>query len=181
MKILIVEDDGKFKTLNGLPTDIPKGAVLPFAMSAIPEGWLKCNGAAISRTVYNNLFSLIGTTYGAGDGSTTYNLPDLRGEFVRGWDDSRGVDTSRTLGTNQGSANLSHAHTITDPKHTHVVTLTSGAAGSSVGNNVSAGLSNNLSAVVNTMSSVATGITINNSGDTESRPRNVALMYCIKY
>jgi microcystin-dependent protein len=66
-----------------------------------PAGWLKANGVAISRTTYAALFGALGTLYGAGDGSTTFNLPDLRGEFIRGFDDGRGVDPARSLGTKQ--------------------------------------------------------------------------------
>lgn len=55
------------------------GTVLPFAGEAAPNGWLLCYGQAISRTTYSTLFGIIGTTYGTGDGSTTFNLPDLRG------------------------------------------------------------------------------------------------------
>ena len=73
------------------------GTVTFFARSSAPTGWLKCNGAAIGRTDYEDLFDSIGTTYGTGDGSTTFNLPDLRGEFVRCWDDGRGVDSGRSL------------------------------------------------------------------------------------
>ena len=79
-------------------------AVLYFAGQTAPVGWLKANGAAVSRTAYAALFAAIGTTYGAGDGSTTFNLPDLRGEFMRGWDDGRGIDHGRVLGSAQGDA-----------------------------------------------------------------------------
>jgi phage-related tail fiber protein len=92
-KINGVEFDGS--------TDInatPAGAVQFFAMSTAPVGWVKANGAAVSRALYANLFAAIGTTFGAGDGENTFNLPDLRGEFLRGWDDGRGVDSGRTLG-----------------------------------------------------------------------------------
>ena len=64
-----------------------------------PSGYLKCNGAAVSRTTYADLFAEIGTAFGAGDGSSTFNVPDFRGEFVRGWDDSRGVDSGRNFAT----------------------------------------------------------------------------------
>ena len=80
---------------------LPAGAVQSFAMSTAPSGWLDCDGSAVSRTTYSNLFSAIGTTFGTGDGSTTFNVPDLRGEFIRGWDDGRGVDSGRTFGTAQ--------------------------------------------------------------------------------
>ena len=68
--------------LGGAPT----GAVFPVAHSTVPSGYLECNGAAVSRSTYANLFGVLSTSYGAGDGSSTFNLPDLRGEFIRGWD-----------------------------------------------------------------------------------------------
>lgn len=77
------------------------GAVAFFARSTAPVGYLKANGAAVSRTAYSALFASVGTTFGAGDGATTFNLPDLRGEFLRGWDDGRGVDTGRVFGSAQ--------------------------------------------------------------------------------
>ena len=80
---------------------VPTGAFVFFAMNTPPTGWLKANGAAISRTTYSALFDAIGTTFGAGDGSTTFNLPDMRGEFPRGWDDGRGVDSGRSFGSAQ--------------------------------------------------------------------------------
>lgn len=83
---------------------VPTGAIAYFAHATVPFGWLKANGAAVSRTVYANLFALIGATYGAGDGRTTFNLPDLRGEFLRSWDDGRGIDSGRVLGSAQSDA-----------------------------------------------------------------------------
>lgn len=83
----------------GQPGDIKYSA-----RSTAPAGWLKANGAAVSRTAYSALFLAIGTTFGAGDGVNTFNLPDLRGEFIRGWDDGRGVDAGRAFGSAQGDA-----------------------------------------------------------------------------
>jgi len=80
---------------------MPAGSVIHVAMDTAPNGYLKANGAAISRTTYDKLFTAIGTRFGSGDGSTTFNLPDLRGEFIRGWDDSKGVDASRAIGSSQ--------------------------------------------------------------------------------
>lgn len=80
------------------------GQVAFFPMSSAPSGWLKANGAEVSRTAYAALFARIGTTFGVGDGSTTFKLPDLRGEFLRGLDDGRGVDVSRALGSAQADA-----------------------------------------------------------------------------
>ncbi|WP_432728572.1 phage tail protein [Variovorax sp. W6] len=98
------------------------GMVCYFAQATPPTGYLKRNGAAVSRTTYARLFAKIGTTYGAGDGSTTFNLPDGRGVFDRGLDDGRGLDPGRTLGSYQDSANLSHAHGVVDPGHAHAIT-----------------------------------------------------------
>ena len=89
---------------------VPSGTVLYFAGSRAPAGWLKANGAAVSRTAYAALFAAIGTTYGAGDFLNTFNLPDLRGEFIRGWDDGRGVDAGRVFGSAQAHALQSHQH-----------------------------------------------------------------------
>ena len=80
------------------------GEVAFFARQSPPSGWLKANGAAVSRTTYDALFAAIGTIFGAGDGRTTFNLPDLRGEFLRGLDDGRNIDGGRRLGTAQGDA-----------------------------------------------------------------------------
>lgn len=65
-------------------TNLPIGTVLPFSGNSIPSGYLVCNGSAISRTTYADLFAVIGTTYGAGDGSTTFNLPNLTDKFIQG-------------------------------------------------------------------------------------------------
>lgn len=80
------------------------GQIAYSAAGVIPTGWLECNGAAISRATYGTLFAVIGTNYGAGDGATTFNLPDLRGEFLRGADRGRGVDAGRAIGSAQGDA-----------------------------------------------------------------------------
>ena len=89
----------------------PAGAIQFFAMETAPVGWLKANGAEVSRTLYANLFAAIGTTFGAGDEKTTFNLPDLRGEFLRGWDDGRAIDDGRILGSWQIGTPISHDDT----------------------------------------------------------------------
>ena len=110
-KYLSMRNDGELRydgkrllNVDDLAGMIPSGAVMYFAGQTAPAGWLKANGAAVSRTLYAALFQAVGTTYGAGDGRTTFNLPDLRGEFVRGWDDGRGIDSRRALGSGQSDA-----------------------------------------------------------------------------
>ncbi len=98
-----------------------RGTIYANSLNTPRPGSLACDGTAVSRTTYAALFALIGTTWGAGDGSTTFNLPDLRGEFLRGIDNGRGVDTSRGFATAQTSQNASHAHGVNDPGHAHSV------------------------------------------------------------
>lgn len=89
----------------------PVGTIGMFATTTAPSGWLKCNGAIISRTAYSRLYQEINVLYGSGDGSTTFALPDLRGVFMRGLDSGRGIDTNRSLATTTPQAfNYSHIH-----------------------------------------------------------------------
>jgi microcystin-dependent protein len=162
----------------------PSGSIIWYAANAAPTGYLKANGALISRTTYANLFAAIGTTFGVGDGSTTFAVPDLRGEFARGWDDARGVDSGRAFGSAQAQDYKSHNHSINDPGHSH----DSGVGGFfAVG---TTGVSTNLQVstaaasqgqFVSTTGSNFTGITIQNNGGTETRPRNIALLAIIKF
>jgi microcystin-dependent protein len=97
---------------------VPAGVVLPYAGSAVPTGYLLCNGAAVSRTTYAALFTAIGTTFGAGDGSTTFNLPDVRGRFILGVAAS---GTGSSLGAVGGSIDHTHSNpsTASGGSHTH--------------------------------------------------------------
>jgi microcystin-dependent protein len=113
-------DDIRFDLQAAMGLDAA-GQVAFFPMSVPPAGWLKLNGAAISRTTYARLFARIGTIGGVGDGSTTFNLPDARGEFLRAWDDGRALDSGRAIGTVQTGLILSHNHGLNDPGHAHGV------------------------------------------------------------
>ena len=209
------------------------GMVAHFATSAAPTGWLKANGAAISRTAYAALFAAIGTTFGVGDGFNTFNLPDLRGEFVRGLDDGRGVDSGRGLGTAQAGQNAAHTHAGTSDgagSHAHTGTVASGGdhnhaastgpAGAHThqvvegavyggggpyasGDDMTSGIANysttsaasdhTHSVTVNNGGTHAHGLTVDavgshqhtfttgSTGGSEARPRNIALLACIKY
>lgn len=106
---------------------VPPGATMTFAGSTIPTGWLECDGSAVSRTTYADLFSAIGTTWGAGDGSTTFNLPDKRGRVSIGAGTGSGL-TARTLGNTGGFE--THTLTTTEmPSHTHTIRGGTNAAG----------------------------------------------------
>ena len=123
-------------------TGMPLGAITAYATNGVPAGWLLCNGQAVSRTTYAGLFTAIGTIYGVGDGTTTFNVPDLRDEFIRGLGagvlgtkyvasfashthgvaiTSGNVSADHTHGFSTGgmSANATHGHTLTDNGHDH--------------------------------------------------------------
>jgi microcystin-dependent protein len=172
------------KTNNSL---IPSGAIMAFAMNGAPTGWLAANGTAVSRTTYSNLFSTIGTTYGAGDGSTTFNLPNLSGIFVRGSGSQtiEGVSYSRSFSTTQNDA----LQNITG----RVATFANGA---SLGGNWHVEPQNATGSFYTTSSSgsMTTGGGGAGAGylhvdfdasrvaraSTETRPANIAFLYCIK-
>lgn len=160
--------------------------VVFFPSTSAPVGFLKANGAAISRTAYAALYAVIGTNYGNGDGSTTFNLPDLRGEFLRGWDDGRGVDSGRALHSSQGSQNLSHNHSASASNagaHTHTMTFKNDRS-SGEGNAVfgdEAYYSGDASQTTSSAGDHTHTISIGASGGNEARPRNIALLACIKY
>lgn len=141
----------------------PAGAICFVCQSSAPTGWIKANGAAVSRTTYSGLFSAIGTTFGVGDGSTTFNVPDMRGYFPRGWVDNGSVDSGRAFGSTQADAFASHTHTVT------AVTYT--------------GYDDVIDTVSNYASTDASQKTFNSgsTGGTETRPKNVALLACIKF
>ena len=160
------------------------GEVAFFARTTPPSGWLKANGAAVSRTTYAALFAAIGTTFGDGDGRTTFNLPDLRGEFIRGVDDGRNVDGGRRLGSSQGDAirNITgnfwsefggYKYVITtNADGVFALTENDGRRDTFKGDVANYGATNkkvefNASRVVPTAN--------------ENRPRNIALLACIKY
>ena len=82
-------------SINTAPKDLPIGILFPYAGTAPPNGWMLCNGQEVSRGTYSNLFAVIGDSYGIGDGSTTFNLPDLRGRMPMGLDNMGGNNANR--------------------------------------------------------------------------------------
>ena len=196
-----LQTDGSGNLSFSIVEGVPSGSVFCRAVATVPTGYLECNGAAVSRTTYSALFAVIGTAYGAGNGSSTFNLPDLRGEFIRGFDNGRGVDSGRNVATSQGGQNASHDHSISLSGTTSTKSLTGDvrrisegfrASGTTSGvftktfdaNNPITGASSNsptggfsMDASHNhTFSASGTS----GSQGSEARPRNIAMMYIIK-
>ena len=191
-----------FYFFNGIKWDcysVPAGTVNYTAGNTPPAGYLKCDGAQVSRTQYPELFAAIGTIYGPGDGSSTFNLPDLRGEFIRSLDDGRNIDAGRDLGSEQmdqiqGHGHIDLGHTHTDAGHNQpTYNLNYGTwnnyelGGSGLGSLIwnfwgysTMGYAWIQSASADISNPKNTEFGNVNYG-TETRPRNVALMACIKY
>lgn len=156
-------------------TLIPVGMIAPFAMSTAPTGWLECDGSAVSRTTYSDLFAALSTTHGVGDGSTTFNVPDLRGEFIRGWDNGKGTDSGRTFGSSQ-----------TDALQNITGTIYGNDVGSHGGQATGAFTSQSASSTYRDSLETSNGsqflFDASNVArtSTETRPRNIAMMYCVK-
>ena len=165
--------DGSALTgINGTPV----GAVVHFAASVAPSGFIKANGSSLSTTTYAALFAVIGYAFG-GSGSS-FNLPDLRGEFLRGWDDARGADSGRGFGSYQGDAIRNITGTFgAEGLSRDVGSIVASGALYSAGRGYPAygGAPYNGSAIIGFDASLQVPTAADN------RPRNVALLACIKY
>lgn len=159
---------------------VPSGVVTDFAGSAIPSGWLLCDGSAVSRSTYANLFGAIGSTWGAGDGTSTFNVPDLQNKITRGsgastvgssgGSDSVVLTVAQLPSHNHPIVDPGHAHAITDPGHVHAATTATSinTTGTATG---SAAAGNTGSAVTGiTVSSNVTGVTVGNTGSGDTVP-----------
>jgi len=149
---------------TGTGITMPPGMIAPFGMSGAPTGWLICNGSAVSRTTYSALFSAIGTTWGSGNGSTTFNVPDFRGRFLRGRAAGSGTDPDRNsrsggdnIASTQGHQYKSHYHQWRMYQHGFYSSVCISGGHSFRGNKGSTG-----------------------SGGNETRPRNKYVQYMIK-
>ncbi len=151
---------GYVDTLAGT-SGIPIGGIVTWAVTAPPVNWLVCDGTPVSRTTYSGLFSILGTLYGAGDGTTTFNIPDYRGSFLRGFDAGAGLDPARALATYQADEFASHTHTFpgdtTGGFNTPINSIVAGDRGAT-----------------------ATGTVINSTGGTETRPKNWSVQFIIR-
>ena len=194
-----LKTDGSGNLSFSIVQGVPSGAVFCIAVATVPSGYLECNGAAVSRTTYAALFAVIGEQYGAGNGSSTFNIPDLRGEFIRGFDNGRGVDNNRSIASSQSDQNDQHSHgfsmtastrsltgTVTKIAETYnasgaasgVFTKTSGIMAAATPASTDSSPSGGFSMDASHTHSVSGSI--NNQGGNESRPRNIAMMYVIK-
>lgn len=177
--------------VDGL-TGAPAGIISAFAGGTAPTGWLACNGAAVSRTTYATLFAAIGTTWGAGDGVNTFNLPDLRGMFLRGTGTNGTGSSSGTVGPAVGTYNadtyLNHNHTATssssvsDPGHTHQYNNSTATPGPTwaAGSGYTVQTPNTASSTTGITVSTSTTVATSTTGGTETRPRNYGILYIIK-
>lgn len=161
------------------------GEVRFFASTTTPDGFVRCNGALLSRARYAALFEVIGTTYGVGDGVTTFQLPDFRGEFIRCLDDGRNVDpagATRSLSQWQDSDNRSHFHYLLSNGSPFGLNAEAAVRASI---NVGSGLlpdnnSNYEYSLVSGSGSASIGRS-STSGGVEARPRNYPLLACMAY
>jgi len=181
-----LKTDGSGALSFGAVAGVPRGSVFCIAHTSIPSGYLECNGDALPNgtgTVqgitadFAPLRALIGA-----------NLPDLRGEFIRGFDNGKGTDSGRSMLSLQSDQNKQHNHTasstssVTDPGHTHTANYGQGnlvSSGGAFGLRDS-GTANRINSN-NTGISVSTSTSIGNDGGGETRPRNIAMMYIIKF
>lgn len=162
---------------------LPAGLILPFGNTTAPTGFLACDGSAISRTTYATLFAAIGTTWGTGNGSTTFNVPDLRGAFLRGTG-------------SHGTSNMANGNDFAGPSvgsfendqfqdHIHRIRNRGGGSGSSDGIEVTLQDNSGVSEIDQNISAIGNGYAEHNSngaprtGD-ETRPFNAGILYCIK-
>lgn len=159
----------------------PVGSIIDYAADTPPTGWLVCDGSVISRATYSALFLVIGTRFGNGDGSTTFNLPDLKGRYRSGWDSG----SERAFGSYQASANKAHTHsgsTASAGSHSH--TGTRFQARVSIDNTAFFGVGGG-EGISGTYSTNAAGahshsLAMDSQGEAAARPDNLALLTIIK-
>ena len=187
-----LREDGDGTCSWQTPSAVPTGLIAPMGMSSAPIGWLVCDGSAVSRTTYSALCGIIGTTWGTGDGSSTFNVPDFRGAYLRGTG-TAGVSSDyvgpSNVGDYQNDQNASHNHSASSSTSVSV-------SGSRWLYGRSGGQSSNhyqyYSAMIGfvaqdwvALSSISasgsTSTTTGYSGSTEARVYNRGVQYCIKF
>ena len=156
---------------------VPVGTIIALAGDTPPAGYLECDGAALSRTSYAALFAVIGTTYSkTTDAADKFRLPDLRGEFIRGWDHGRNADKDRAIGSSQKATRVYRRNYFPDGWHNAMYDRDHRASADIDGaiEVISAGTTGRSdSAKLNVTGGKLDGVRV--------RPRNVALMYAVRY
>lgn len=180
MSVNKVNSDGSLNRIAGgtLYADAPLGTILAFGGTSAPAGWMICQGQAISRTTYAKLFAIIGTAFGSGDGSTTFNIPDLRGEFLRGagTNSHSGQGNGGSVGTHQNATTIDSS--IME-QTTHQ--LVKGYAGDSNYTDVTnADSSSRTGLTGNAYFAVEQAITAVYTDHVTTRPTNTSVNYIIK-
>lgn len=161
---------------------LPVGALILWPGDTPPAGCLECDGSALSRTTYAALYAVLGTTYGKGAGAlaeTTFRLPDGRGEFIRGWDHGRGIDAGRTIGSHQNATRVYRNNQYPDGFQNSMLDGDHLIAADYDGGIESVNApSNHTNRSMRGTRQTVTGGKIQGI---RVRPRNIALMFAIKY
>lgn len=166
------------------PITVAPGIIAMHGATTPPAGWLKCNGQAVSRATFAPLFAVIGTTWGVGNNVDTFNVPDFRGEFVRGFDDTRGIDAGRAFASFQDWATAAPKTTM--PNRINGVGTTIGMTNASNPSKVGFARPSKAGESVTSegYDSGGSGNELDGlnvvTGDAETRPRNMAAMFIIK-
>jgi microcystin-dependent protein len=179
------KDWSSLAVASGATAMLPPGLIIPYGGGTAPGGWLLCDGSAVSRSTYSLLFGAIGTAFGSGDGSSTFNVPNLKGNVPAGFDSAEtefnalgktGGEKTHTLSTGEmpvhahGISDPGHVHGISDPGHGHVlqVNTTGGGGGNGTPSNASDQTTNSgtieASATGVSVQSHTTSISVNNQG-----------------
>jgi microcystin-dependent protein len=179
---------------GGSGASVPTGAISAYAGTTAPTGYLLCNGAAVSRTTYAALFAVIGTSFGQGDGSSTFNLPDFRGQFLRGRDGGAGKDpnastriamntggnTGDAIGSVQGHAFQTHTHIQDAHSHGFSYAFSNDGGGSVVRSGATVVGSGSTGSTTATNQNAQASGTNSQASTSETRPLNAYVNYLIK-
>ena len=164
--------------VSSAPNYVPTGGMMMWGTASAPTGYLLCNGAAVSRSTYSALFAVVGTAFGSGDGSTTFNLPDFRDRFPVG---AGTTYSANSTGGSKDAIVVSHTHTATvsDPGHVHLIGFQSIDAGSDYGSTASGNTAGSQT------QSAVTGVTVSNSttgssGTNANLPPYLGVYFIIK-
>lgn len=174
----ILTSNGTTWTSAAAPVSVPTGGLMMWPGSLAPSGWLLCAGAAVSRTTYSALFAVVGTTFGAGDGSTTFNLPDYRDRMPIG---AGTTYNANSTGGSKDAVVVSHTHTATDSGHTHPFTASVNSFGPRGGSGSEYWGASPSSSTTGTGNASITVASAGVSGTNANLPPYLGIYFIIKY